>query len=68
MTEPDVEPTEVTEEDRRNFQKAQLEAMRRGNRKERRAAAKRLRVDMKKSGLSRKFAVGLSNRMVRKHG
>lgn len=67
MTE-DVQPTEVTEEDRRNFREAQLAAMRRGNRKERRAAAKKLRRDMKKSGLSRKFAVGLSNRMVRKYG
>ena len=68
MNEDDVKPTEITDEDRRNYREAQLRAMRKGTRKERRAAAKRLRRDMKKSGLSRKFAVGLSNRMVRKDG
>lgn len=64
----EVNLTEVTDEDRRNFQQAQLRQMRQGNRKERRAAAKRLRRDMKKSGLSRKYAVDLSKRMVRKDG
>lgn len=64
----EVPNTEVTDEDRRNFREAQLRAMRRGNRKERRQASKRLRRDMKRSGLSRDYAVSLSKRMVKKYG